>query len=182
MTFTRQAALSAESQLSPPESVRPAENQFAPPKGGSLRRESPSDPLWKGLRFRRLLRCRVPPGVEMNDAIRPHEVQPCSALLLHRDYFGRLNASLFSFFSPQGLFRPTECIPVFLFFTTGITLPRTDASLSCSFAPQGLFRPTECIPVFLFFTTRIISPGQMHPYPALLFHRDYFGRSDKSHR
>ena len=94
----------------------------------------------------------------------------------------RSDASLSCSFAPQGLFRPTECIPVFLFFTTGITLPRSDASLSCFSVPQGLFRSAGFISIFLFFTTRIISPGQMHPSPALFHQRDYFGRSDKSHR
>ena len=37
------------------------------------------------------------------------------------------------------------------------------SSLPCSFAPQGLF-----------------CPGQMHLYPDLLLHRDYFSRSDSS--
>ena len=49
-------------------------------------------------------------------------------------------------------------ISILLFYSTGITLPRSDASLPCSFAPQGLFRPTGCIPVFLFFTTGITLP------------------------
>ena len=42
------------------------------------------------------------------------------ALLLHRDYFGRLNASLSGSFAPQGLFRPAECISIWLFCSTGI--------------------------------------------------------------
>ena len=85
--------------------------------------------------------------------------------LFHRDYFA-----------------PVRFIPILLFCSTGITLPRSDASLSCFSVPQGLFRSAGCISIFLFFTTRIISPGQMHPSPALFHHRDYFGRSDKSHR
>ena len=68
-----------------------------------------SDPVCAIARL--VLRCRVPPEVEMNDAVRPHEVQPCSALLLHRDYFAQLNASLSDSFVPQGLFRPPGCIP-----------------------------------------------------------------------
>ena len=85
------------------------------------------------------------------------------ALLFHRDYFGRPDASLSSSFVPQGLFRPTGCISIGLFCSTEITLPRADASLSGSFVPQGLFRP-----------------DQMHLYLALLCHRDYFGRLNAS--
>ena len=85
------------------------------------------------------------------------------ALFFHRDYFGRLNASLLSSFSPQGLFRPAGFISVLLFCSTGIISTRSDASLACSFSPQGLFRP-----------------GQMHLYPALLLRRDYFDRPDAS--
>ena len=33
------------------------------------------------------------------------------ALLFHRDYFARLDASLSGSFVPQGLFRPAGCIP-----------------------------------------------------------------------
>ena len=116
------------------------------------------------------------------DYFAPVRCIPILLFLLHRDYFARPDASLSCSFAPQGLLRPTECISVFLFFTTWITLPRSDASLSCFSVPQGLFRSAGCISIFLFFTTRIISPGQMHPSPALFHHRDYFGRSDKSHR
>ena len=42
------------------------------------------------------------------------------ALLLHRDYFCRPDASLSSSFAPQGLFRPAECISILLFCYTGI--------------------------------------------------------------
>ena len=52
------------------------------------------------------------------------------AVFFHRDYFDRLNASLLSSFSPQGLFRPAGCISIFLFFTTGIISPRSDTSPS----------------------------------------------------
>ena len=84
------------------------------------------------------------------------------ALLLHRDYFHRPDASLSSSFVPQGLFLPPGFIPSLLFCSTGIIsaarinlyLPlllhrdyfrRSDSSLPCSFVPQGLFRPAECI-------------------------------------
>ena len=39
------------------------------------------------------------------------QIHPRLALLFHRDYFNRLNASLSGSFVPQGLFRPTGCIP-----------------------------------------------------------------------
>ena len=42
------------------------------------------------------------------------------ALLLHRDYFRRPNASLSCSFAPQGLFPPAGCISIFLFCSTGI--------------------------------------------------------------
>ena len=102
------------------------------------------------------------------------------ALLLHRDYFDRSDASLSGSFAPQGLFRPAGCISILLFCSTGIIPPRSDASLSGSFAPQGLFRPAGCISILLFFTTGIISTGQMHLYLAFLLHKDYFHRSDAS--
>ena len=102
------------------------------------------------------------------------------ALSLHRDYFDRSDASLSGSFAPQGLFRPVRCISIGLFCSTGITLPRSDASLSGSFVPQGLFRPAECISIWLFCAAGIIPTGRMHLCLALLFHRDYFHRSDTS--
>ena len=96
------------------------------------------------------------------------------ALLLHRDYFHRPNASLSCAFAPQGLFPPVKCISILLFCFTGIILPRPDASLSRSFVPQGLLRPTKCISILLYCSTGIISTSRMHLYLALLSHRDYF--------
>ena len=90
-------------------------------------------------------------------------MHPCLALLFHRDYFDRPDASLSDSFAPQGLLRPTGCISIGLFCSTGITLPRSDASLSGSFVPQGL-----------------LYPGQMHLYLALLCRRDYFVRLNAS--
>ena len=57
---------------------------------------------------------------------------------------------------------------------------RSDSSLPGSFSPQGLFRPAGFISILLFFSAGIISPGQMHLYPALFLRRDYFGRPDSS--
>ena len=116
------------------------------------------------------------------------------ALLLHRDYFGRSNASLSCSFVTQGLFRPARCISILLFCSTGIIsagrihpyLPllshrdyfrRSNASLSCSFLPQGLFPPPGCISIFLFCSTGIISAARIHLYLPLLSHRDYFAPS-----
>mgnify|MGYP006934783215 CR=1 FL=1 len=45
------------------------------------------------------------------------------ALLFHRDYFARPDASLSDSFAPQGLFRPAECISVWLFCAAGIISP-----------------------------------------------------------
>ena len=42
------------------------------------------------------------------------------ALLRHRDYFSRPDSSLSGSFAPQGLFRPAECISIWLFCSTGI--------------------------------------------------------------
>ncbi len=42
------------------------------------------------------------------------------ALLLHRDYFRRPNASLSCSFAPQRLFPPARCISILLFCYTGI--------------------------------------------------------------
>ncbi len=41
-------------------------------------------------------------------------------LLCHRDYFHRSDASLSCFSVPQGLFRPAECISIWLFCAAGI--------------------------------------------------------------
>ena len=119
------------------------------------------------------------------------------ALLLHRDDFRRSDASLSCSFVTQGLFRPSGCISIFLFYFTGIIstgrmhlylallfhrdyFDRPDASLSCSFVTQGLFRPVGFIPSLLFCSTGIISTGRMHLYLALLFHRDYFCQPNAS--
>ena len=119
------------------------------------------------------------------------------ALFFHRDYFHRPDASLSCSFAPQGLFPAAECISIFLFCYTGIISAgrihpqlalllhrddfcRPDSSLSSSFAPQGLFPPVGFIPSLLFSSTGIISAGRIHPQLALLFHRDYFRRSNAS--
>ena len=119
-------------------------------------------------------------------------MHPQLALLCRRDYFFRSDASLSCSFSPQGLFRPPGFISILLFFSTGIIsagrmhlylalfllrdyFGRPDSSLSCSFSSQGLFRPAGFISILLFFSAGIISTSRIHPYPALLLHRDYFG-------
>ena len=101
-------------------------------------------------------------------------------LLLHRDDFCRPDASLSSSFAPQRLFPPVGCISIFLFCSTGITLPWPDSSLSCSFLPQGWFLPPGCISILLFYSTGIISAARMHLYLALLLHKDYFRRPNAS--
>ena len=50
------------------------------------------------------------------------------ALLCYRDYFGQPDSSLSCSFSPQGLFRPTGFIPIWLFCSAGIISPRSDTS------------------------------------------------------
>ena len=117
--------------------------------------------------------------------------------LFHRDYFNRPDSSLSGSFVPQGLFRPAECISIWLFCSTEIIstarihlylaflfhrdyFGRPDSSLSGSFAPQGLFRPPGFISIWLFCSTGIISAVWIHLYLALLFHRDYFNRLNAS--
>ena len=119
------------------------------------------------------------------------------ALLLHRDYFDRPDASLSCFSVTQRLFPPSGCISILLFCYTGIIsaaqihpypalfhhrdyFGQPNASLSCSFVPQGLFRPARCIPPLLFCSTEIISAARIHLYLALLLHRDYFQRPNAS--
>ena len=119
------------------------------------------------------------------------------AFLFRRDYFGRPDSSLSGSFAPQGLFRPSRFISIWLFCSTGIIsavlihlylallfhrdyFNRPDSSLSGSFVPQGLFRPPGFISIWLFCPTGIISAVQIHLYLAFLFHRDYFGRLDSS--
>ena len=118
-------------------------------------------------------------------------------LLLHGDYFGRPDSSLSAYFAPQGLFRPSRFISIWLFCSTGIIsavrihlylaflfhrdyFGRPDSSLSGSFAPRGLFRPSGFISICLFCSTGIISAVQIHLYLAFLLHRDYFSRPDSS--
>ena len=119
------------------------------------------------------------------------------AFLFRRDYFNRPDSSLACSFAPQGLFPPTGFISILLFSSTGIIstgqfhlylalffrrdyFNRSVSSLACSFAPQGLFPPASFIPGSLFCSTGIISTARIHPYLALLFHRDYFHRLDSS--
>ena len=102
------------------------------------------------------------------------------ALLSHRDYFRRSNSSLSGFSVPQGLFRPTRCISISLFCSTGML---STARMHLYLAPlshRDYFAPAGCISIFLFCSTGIISTGQIHLYLAFLFHRDYFGRPDSS--
>ena len=107
-------------------------------------------------------------------------MHPYLALLFRRDYFDRSNASLSCCFLPQGLFRPTECIPAFLFFPTGIISTSRIHLCLALLLHRDYFHPVRCISSLLFFTTGIISTGQMHLYPAFLLHRDYFGRLNAS--
>ena len=65
-------------------------------------------------------------------------------------------------------------------FANQDAFPGGNSSLACSFVPQGLFLPSGCIPGMLFCSTGIISSVRMHPWHALLFHRDYFFRRNAS--
>ena len=101
-------------------------------------------------------------------------------LLLPRDYFNRPDSSLSCSFLPQGLFCPGRMHLYLPLLLHRDYFHRPDASLSSSFVPQGLFPPVGFIPSLLFSSTGIISAGRIHPQLALLFHRDYFRRSNAS--
>ena len=119
------------------------------------------------------------------------------SFLCCRDYFFRPDSSPACSFAPQGLFLSARFISGLLFCSAGIIsaarihlwlallfhrdyFGRSDSSPACSFSPQGLFRPARFISSSLFSSTGIISAARIHPQPALLFRRDYFGRPDSS--
>ena len=102
------------------------------------------------------------------------------AFFLHRDYFGRLNASLSCSFPPQGLFRPAECISILLFCSTGIISTARIHLYLALLLHRDYFVPVKCISIWLFCSTGIISAARIHLYLALLLHRDYFNRPDSS--
>ena len=89
----------------------------------------------------------------------PGQMHLYLALLFHRDYFARLNASLLDSFAPQGLLYPGQMHLYLALLFHRDYFARLNASLSGSFVPQGLFRPAECISIGLFCSTGIISPG-----------------------
>ena len=100
-------------------------------------------------------------------------IHPQLALLLHRDYFGRLDSSLSGSFPPQGLFCPglMHLYLAFLFHRDYFNRP--DSSLSGSFAPQGLFQPPGFISICLFCSTGIIPAVRIHLYLAFLAYKWY---------
>ena len=85
------------------------------------------------------------------------------ALLFHRDYFDRPDASLSNSFAPQRLLYPGQMHLYLALLCRRDYFDRLNASLSGFFVPQGLFRPAECISIWLFCTAGIISPARMHP-------------------
>ncbi len=85
------------------------------------------------------------------------------ALLFHRDYFDRPDASLSNSFAPQRLLYPGQMHLYLALLCRRDYFDRLNASLSGSFVPQGLFRPAECISIWLFCTAGIISTDRMHP-------------------
>ena len=96
------------------------------------------------------------------------------ALLLHRDYFRRPDASLSCSFAPQGLFPPAKCISIFLFCPTGIiSAGRIHPQLALFFHRDYFCRPNASLSSS-FLPQRLFCPGRMHLYLALLLHRDYF--------
>ena len=85
------------------------------------------------------------------------------ALLFHRDYFARPDASLSDSFAPQRLLYPGQMHLYLALLCRRDYFDRLNASLSGFFVPQGLFRPAECISIWLFCTAGIISTDRMHP-------------------
>ena len=85
------------------------------------------------------------------------------ALLFHRDYFARLDASLSGSFVPQGLLYPGQMHLYLALLFHRDYFARLNASLSGSFVPQGLFRPAGCISIWLFCSIGMISAARMHP-------------------
>ena len=113
------------------------------------------------------------------------------ALLFHRDYFFRADASLACSFVPQGLFFLPGCIPGMLFCSTGIIFSarmhpwhaflfhrdyffRPDASLACFFVPQGLFFSSGCISGMLFCSIGMHPHAEMHPCRKFPANQDAF--------
>ncbi len=94
----------------------------------------------------------------------PGQMHLYLALLSHRDYFARPDASLSDSFAPQGLLYPSQMHLYLALLFHRDYFARLNASLSGSFVPQGL-----------------LYPGQMHLYLALLCRRDYFACPDASH-
>ena len=84
-------------------------------------------------------------------------------LLLHRDYFARLNASLSDSFVPQGLFHPAECISIGLFCSTGIISTGRMHLYQTLLLHRDYFTPVRCISIWLFCAAGIISTARMHP-------------------
>ena len=59
---------------------------------------------------------------------------------------------------PQGLFQPTGCISIFLFFTTGIISTGQFHLYPAFFYHRDYFAPVRCISILHFFTTGITLP------------------------
>ena len=85
------------------------------------------------------------------------------ALLFHRDYFDRPDASLSDSFAPQRLLYPGQMHLYLALLCRRDYFDRLNASLSGFSVPQGLFQPAECISVVLFCSAGIISTDRMHP-------------------
>ena len=98
------------------------------------------------------------------------------ALLFHRDYFDRPDASLSNSFAPQRLLYPGQMHLYLALLYRRDYFDRLNASLYGSFVPQGLFRSAECISIWLFCTAGIISTDRMHPItgrPSKVFHASH---------
>ena len=85
-------------------------------------------------------------------------MHPCLALLFHRDYFDRPDASLSDSFAPQGLLRPTGCISIGLFCSTGIISTDRMHLYRTLLLHRDYFTPVRCISIWLFCSTGITLP------------------------
>ena len=130
----------------------------------------------------------------MHSSFKKH---PYSEEFVARDYFSKVNASLFGRIRRQGLFPRGECIPIRRNSPPGIIFPKrmhpysenfavrdyfpeTNASLFERIRRQGLFSRDECILIRKNSLPGIISPRRMHPYSEKFAAKDYWSMENAS--
>ena len=74
-------------------------------------------------------------------------IHPHLALLCHRDYFARPDASLACSFLPQGLFQPARFISISLFCSTGIISTGQMHPCLPHFHPRDYFHRSDTSPI-----------------------------------